>query len=62
MLTRSFYMKPYNGKWIDTFEVSVCEDTKRPSVKGKILLETPHCDYFLTKEQFNELKEKINKL
>lgn len=55
-------MRSYTGKWIDSFQVSICEDTKRPGVKGKILLETPHCDYFFTKEQFDEFKEKINKL
>ena len=55
-------MKPYNGKWIDCFNVSVYDGSEIPNCKGKILLETPNIDYFFTKEQFEELKEKINKL
>ena len=52
----------YNGKWIDSFNVSVYDDNEKPTCKGKILFQTPCIDYFLTKEQFDELKEKLNKL
>lgn len=53
-------MIKYNGKWIDCFKVSIYEDDDRPGAKNKILFETPHCDYLLTKEQWNELLTKLN--
>lgn len=55
-------MRKYNGKWIDSFQASIVKDTDRPQVKGKILFETPAEDYFFTKEQWSEFKEKINKI
>ena len=56
-------MIPYNGKWIDCFQVSIIEnDSERPGVKGKILLETPDIDYIFSKEQWSEFKEKVNKI
>ncbi len=50
----------YNGRWIDSFKVSIADEKDRPQVKGKILLETPAEDYFFTKEQWKEFKEKVN--
>lgn len=55
-------MGPYNGKWVDSFHASVSDGADRPSVKGKILLETPDCDYFFTREQWEEFKEKMNEV
>ena len=52
----------YNGKWLDSFNATVYNGNERPNCKGKILLETPHVDYFFTREQWNEFKEKINKI
>ena len=55
-------MRPYNGRWLDSFNVSVVEESERPGVKGKILLETPSEDYFFTKEQWEEFKVKVNEV
>ena len=55
-------MRKYNGKWMDCFQVSIADEKDRPQVKGKILLETPHIDYYFTREQWMEFKEKINKI
>ena len=53
----------YNGKWIDSFNVSVIEDdVERPEVKGKILLETPDVMYIFDKDQWSEFKSKVNKV
>lgn len=54
--------RPYNGHWIDSFNVSKYEDNECPHSKGKILLETPCIDYIITKEQFHKLKQKINEV
>ena len=53
-------MRKYKGKWIDCFNISVYTDNDRPNCKGKILLETPHCDYLMSREQWNEFKKKVN--
>ena len=53
-------MRKYNGKWIDCFNISVCTDNDRPNCKGKILLETPNCDYLMSREQWNMFKKKVN--
>ena len=50
----------YNGKWLDSFNVSIWDSEDRPQCKGKILLTTPCEDYFFTKEQWREFKEKVN--
>ena len=55
-------MKKYDGKWLDLFNVSKYADNERPGCKGKILLETPHIDYFCTPEQWREFKEKVNQI
>ena len=56
-------MIKYNGRWIDCFKVSIVETAEdRPHVKGKILLETPHIDYFFSKEQWLEFKKKVNEV
>jgi len=55
-------MRPYNGNWMDSFQVSIADGKDRPNVKGKILLETPDVDYYFSKEQWLEFKEKINKV
>ncbi len=52
--------RPYNGHWIDSFNVSKYEDNERPHSKGKILLETPNCDYLMSREQWNMFKKKVN--
>lgn len=56
-------MRKYNGKWIDCFQASIVEkNNERPEVNGKILLETPHVDYYFSKEQWIEFKEKVNSI
>ena len=55
-------MRPYNGKWIDSFNVSVYDGSDRPQSKGKVLLETPDIDYFFDKEQWEEFKRKVNEV
>lgn len=55
-------MKPYKGRWLDSFQVSVSDGKDRPNVKGKILLETPCIDYFFTREQWEEFKVKVNEV
>jgi len=55
-------MIPYNGRWMDCFKVSIANIPERPQVKGKILLQTPHVDYFFTEEQWKEFKEKVNEI
>lgn len=55
-------MKEYNGKWLDSFQVSIADGKDRPNVKGKVCLETPHVDYFFTKEQWEEFKVKVNEV
>lgn len=52
-------MRPYNGKWIDSFNVKVYDGKDYPQCKGKILLETPNIDYFFTREQWMEFKKKV---
>lgn len=55
-------MKKYNGRWMDLFNISKIEGNDRPGAKGKILLETPDIDYIMDKEQFKELKRKVNEV
>lgn len=55
-------MIKYEGKWIDCFNVRIYNDNDHPGAKGKILLETPHCDYLMDKEQWREFKKKINEV
>lgn len=45
--------------WLDEFNVSVY-DGKKPNLKGKIVLTTPMIEYFFTKEQWRQFKEKVN--
>lgn len=52
----------YNGKWLDSFTVTIFNGEGRPQSKGKILLTTPAEDYFFTKEQWLEFKEKVNQI
>ena len=49
----------YNGKWIDSFQFTLY-DGKRRNCKGKIRFKTPSITYYMTREQFEELKEKVN--
>ena len=55
-------MRSYNGRWIDSFNVSVYDGKDRPQCKGKILLETPDVDYFFDKVQWMEFKRKVNEV
>ena len=55
-------MTHYNGKWLDSFKVSICDGKDRPKNKGKIILETPVMEYLFTKEQWEEFKEKVNEI
>lgn len=52
----------YNGKWVDSFCAEVVSDPKFRNLYGKVVLKTPCIDYFFTKEQWNEFKEKINEV
>ncbi|WP_405296405.1 hypothetical protein [Methanobrevibacter sp.] len=52
----------YNGKWIDSFSVSVYDGKEIPRAKGKIVLETPYIDYLFDKEQWVEFKKKVNEV
>lgn len=50
----------YNGHWMDSFSVEIFNGEDRPQSKGKILLRTPHVDYFFSKDQWIEFKQKVN--
>ena len=51
----------YEGRWIDLFQVKLIQNcpTER-KLNGRVLLRTPSIDYFMSKEDFQVLKEKIN--
>ncbi len=52
----------YNGCWIDSFGAEVIDEPKLHNINGKIRLITPDIDYIFSKEQWEEFKEKVNKI
>lgn len=52
----------YNGKWIDSFDAEIIDDPKMKKNHGKITLITPCIDYVFSREQWEEFKEKVNKI
>lgn len=54
-------MKKYEGRWIDNFIPEIYQGNEKHR-KGKIILQTPCIDYYFTREQWREFKEKVNRL
>ena len=52
----------YNGKWIDSFSCKVIKDSPKKNMNGRIILKTPSIDYCFSREDWELLKEKINKV
>lgn len=55
-------MMSYNGRWIDSFDAEIINEPKLRNINGKIVLKTPTMDYIFTREQWEEFKEKVNKV
>ena len=49
----------YEGKWVDCFKVELVTYSKNKNHIGKIRFITPCIEYYLSREQWKELREKI---